>query len=181
MERLVTNLLEVTRLESGGLVVKREWLPVQELIGSALEHLKHRLAGRDVQINLPPQLPLIHVDGVLMEQALANLLDNVIEHAPEETAVEISVQARRDCVEIEVADRGPGLAPGTEARVFDKFFRAGAGDGGRRGIGLGLAIVRGMVEAHGGSVVAENRPGGGASFRISLPNGQPQPAVDTSG
>jgi two-component system sensor histidine kinase KdpD len=180
MERLVTNLLDMTRLESGALVVKKEWLPLEEVIGSALSHHSRRLSGRDVKIHLPPNAPMVYVDGILIGQVLANLLDNVIEYTPPNSAVEVSAEPLDGVVDIRVSDRGPGLPAGTESRVFDKFFRIRP-DQSRRGIGLGLAIVRGIVEAHGGHVAAENRPGGGAVFRFSLPLSGTPPSLDSSG
>jgi K+-sensing histidine kinase KdpD len=171
MERLITNLLDMTRLESGGLVLKKEWQHLQEVVGSALHHLNGRLREREIKIDLPPDLPLIQFDAVAIEQVLANLIDNAVEYTPANTAIEISARRGEESVTVEIADHGPGLPQGTETRVFDKFFRA---DENRRGIGLGLAIARGIVEAHGGSITAANRRGGGATFRFTLPLvGQP--------
>ncbi len=148
MERLINNLLDMTRMESGGLVLKKEWLPLQEVIGSSLHHLERRLRGRDIRIALRPDLPLIQMDGVSIEQALSNLIDNAIEYTPTESPIEITARAGENQIEIEVADRGPGLPAGTEARVFDKFFRIRPGET-RRGIGLGfLATVRVALLRH---------------------------------
>jgi two-component system sensor histidine kinase KdpD len=183
MERLVGNLLDMTRLESGGLVVKKEWVPLAEVVGSALRRMERRLGDRPVRTDIPPDLPMVHADAVLLEQVLSNLIDNVIEYSPPASPVEISAVSNRDgngSVVIEIADRGPGLPPGTERRVFEKFFRAYPAET-RRGVGLGLAIVRGIVEAHGGNVTAENRAGGGAVFRVSLPASSARAsAIDTS-
>lgn len=179
MDRLINNLLDMTRMESGGLVLKKEWHPLQELVGSALSHLGRRLDGREVKIDIPPDLPLVHADGVGIEQVLANLLDNAAEHTPPGTPILIGARAEEGGVVVEVADRGPGIPPGTEGRVFQKFFRAGP-ERTRRGIGLGLAIAKGIVEAHGGRVTAANRPGGGACFRITLPADTPPPSVDAT-
>jgi two-component system sensor histidine kinase KdpD len=167
MERLINNLLDMTRLEAGGLNLKREWQPLHEIIGSTLHALDHRLRGRDVRLNISADLPLVHVDAAAMEQVVANLLDNILEYTPAGSPIDISARADEREVLTEVADRGPGLPPGTEKRVFEKFFRAAQGPG-RRGIGLGLAICRGIVEAHGGRVFAANRPGGGAAFTFTL-------------
>jgi two-component system sensor histidine kinase KdpD len=180
MERLITNLLDMTRLEAGGLALKREWQPVQEVFGSALRAMERRLHGREVHADLAPDLPLVNIDSGSIEQVLVNLLDNAAEYTPTHTPIEITARATQPEVIIEVADHGPGLPPGTEQRVFEKFFRVRPGEG-RRGIGLGLAICRSIVEAHGGKISAENRPGGGALFRITLPRtGQP-PKVDGTG
>lgn len=180
MDRLIHNLLDMTRLEAGGLELKKEWVPVGEIIGSALRHLESRLRGRPVKTDLPAALPMIQVDAMLFEQVLTNLVDNVIEYTPPDSPLEISARGTGTAVVIEVADRGPGLPAGTESRVFDKFFRAHETEG-RRGIGLGLTIVRGIVEAHGGRVVAANRDGGGAVFRVTLPASAAAPSVDSSG
>ena len=179
MERLITNLLDMTRLESGGLLVRKEWHPLQEIVGSALHHLDRRLRGRAVRTEIPDDLPLVHIDGLSMEQVLVNLIDNAIEYAPSDSPIEITARVNEKEIAIEVADHGPGLPPGTETRVFEKFFRARPTDT-RRGIGLGLAISRGIIEAHGGAIAASNRPGGGAVFTITLPRDATPPKVDAS-
>ena len=168
MERLINNLLDMTRMEAGGMVVKKEWLPLQEVIGSALQHLDRRVRGRQIKVEIPPSDPLVQMDGVLIEQVLINLIDNVLEYTPPDSPIEIDASLNGESVGIEVIDHGPGLPPGTESRVFEKFFRIRPNES-RRGIGLGLAIVRGIVEAHGGTISAANRPGGGAVFRFTLP------------
>ena len=183
MERLITNLLDMTRLEAGGLAVKREWVPIQEVIGSALRHLDRRLRGRDVRTNVPPETPLVSIDAIAIEQVLANLLDNAVEYTPPSSPIEIGVGVREadGSLVVEVLDRGPGLPRGAEGRVFDKFFRAAPVElRGRRGIGLGLAICRGIVEAHGGEISAEHRPGGGAAFRFTLPRAGHPPVTDST-
>jgi len=167
LERLVANLLEMTKLESGALEVKREWVPLEELVGSALNRLEPELEGRPVRLAIPGELPLISADPVLLEQVFFNLLDNATKHTPPGTALEISARAAGGALEVEVSDRGPGLTPGTEARVFEKFFRRARG--GAPGAGLGLSICRAVVEAHGGTISAANRDGGGATFRLALP------------
>lgn len=179
MERLINNLLDMTRLESGGLVLKKEWQPVHEVVGSALRALDRRLRNRPVKINLPADLPLVHIDAVTIEQVLVNLLDNAIEYTPPDSEIEISARAVDQEVTVEIADKGPGLPPGTERQVFDKFFRAA--DAGPRGVGLGLAIARGIVEAHGGKIAAANRSVGGASFTFTIPGSGIPPTVDALG
>jgi two-component system sensor histidine kinase KdpD len=180
MERLITNLLDMTRMEAGGLIVKKEWLPLEEVIGSALQHLERRLSGRPIEVKLPPKTPMVQVDGVLIEQVLTNLIDNVLEYTPPKSPIEISAGNGDGQMKIEIADHGPGLPPGTESRVFDKFFRIRPNES-RRGIGLGLAIVRGIVQAHGGQVSAANRSGGGAVFRFTLPITGTPPLLDSTG
>jgi two-component system sensor histidine kinase KdpD len=178
MERLITNLLDVTRLESGGLHLRREWQPIGELVGAALHRMRHRLGNRPVTVDLPPQLPMAHLDAVSFEQVLANLLDNAAEHTPADSPVEITARAADGRMVLTVADRGHGVPPGTEEQVFRKFFRAYPNaKGGRHGIGLGLAICRGIVEAHGGRITVANRDGGGAAFGIDLPLVDGAPAV----
>jgi len=178
MERLIAKLLDMTRLESGGLALRKEWQPLQEVVGSALHHLDRRLTGRVVRTRLPADLPLVRIDAVAIEQVLVNLLENAVDHTPASAPIEISATAADGEVVVEVADGGPGLPPGSEKRVFEKFYRA-APDG-RRGIGLGLAIGRGIVEAHGGTIAAANRAGGGAEFRFTLPRTDTPPPVDGS-
>ena len=168
MDRLVNNLLDMTRLESGELSVKKEWQPIQEVIGSALHRLAQRLGDRPVTTDVPDDLPMVAIDATLIEQVLMNLLDNAVEYTPSVSAIDIRARHAGGSIEIEVADHGPGLPPGTEDRVFQKFFRA-APPANRRGIGLGLAICRSIVEAHGGSISARNDPGGGAAFRFTIP------------
>ena len=179
MERLIVNLLDMTRLDSGGLALKKEWQTIQEVVGSALHHLAARLDGWEVKIDVPADLPLVHIDSTAVEQVLANLLDNAVEYTPKQSPIEISARINAMGLVVEVADRGPGLPPGTERRIFDKFFRAGSAES-RRGIGLGLAINKGLIEAHGGQITAENRPGGGAVFRFTLPPDGNPPPVDAS-
>ena len=172
LERLVRNLLDMTRLESGALAVKRQWLPLEEIVGSALTRLESQLEGRPVRTDLPADLPLVSVDAILLEQVFVNLLENAAKYTPAGSPVEIVARAGADGrgVAIEVSDRGPGIASGDESRLFEKFFRGrSTGATGSTGAGLGLAICRGVISAHGGTIVAANRPGGGAIFRMTLP------------
>ncbi len=168
MNRLIGNLLDMIRVESGALEVQKELQPLEEVVGVALIRLDDRLRGHPVTVTLPPDLPLVALDAVLMEQVLVNLLENAVKYTPPDTPIEISAVATAGSVRVDVADRGPGLPPGEEGRIFDKFYRA-AGAGTQGGIGLGLTICRGIVTAHGGRIWAENRPGGGAVFRFTLP------------
>lgn len=174
LERLVRNLLDMTRLESGALAVKREWIPLEEVVGSALTRLEPVLAGRPVRTDLPADLPLLSADPILLEQVFVNLLENAAKHTSPGTEVDITARADAGGVVVEVADRGPGIAPGEESRVFEKFFRGK--HVGTSGAGLGLAICRGVVNAHGGTMLAANRAGGaGAIFRVTLPRGSDPP------
>ncbi len=168
LNRLVGNLLDITRLESGAVRVNKQWQPVEEIVGSALRRLDSLLKSFPASVSLPADLPMVKVDGVLIEQVLINLIENAAKYCAPHTPIDISATARNSQVIIEVADRGPGLAAGEESRVFDKFFR-GSAAGNQRGAGLGLAICRSIVEVHGGRMSAENRAGGGAVFRFTIP------------
>lgn len=168
LNRLVGNLLDMTRLESGSVTLRKEWTPLEEVVGTALNRLDRTLCKRQVHVRLPESLPLIPMDGPLMGQVFLNLLENAGKYTPESSPIEIAAAAEGNLVAVEVADRGPGLPPGSEVQIFDKFFRAPR-DRRAAGTGLGLAICRAIVVAHGGTIAAENRPGGGAVFRMKLP------------
>ncbi len=167
MERLVGNILDMVRIESGGMALRREWVPLEEVLGSALVRLEGRLEAREVRTELPEALPLVPVDPVLLEQVLVNLLDNAVKYTPAAAPLDVRARVADRVLEIDVADRGPGIPDGQEERIFEKFQRGGQTGGG--GVGLGLPICRGIVEAHGGTIAAANREGGGAVFRIRLP------------
>jgi two-component system sensor histidine kinase KdpD len=175
LERLVGNLLDMTRLASGALEIKREWVPAEELVGGVLTRLEGALAGREVKTSVAVGLPLLAVDPVLLEQVLVNLVENAIKHTPAGTPIEIGARALPEVVAIDVADRGPGIPEGSEDVIFEKFRRGS--DAGSRGVGLGLAICRGIVEAHRGTIAAANREGGGAVFTIRLPRSDDAPAA----
>ncbi len=177
LNRLVRNLLDMTRLEAGAVEVKKEWQPVEEAVGAALERIDRILGQRRIVTELPAELPLVPFDSVLLQQVLVNLLENAVKYTPPEAEIAVSARGVSDEeVEIEVADRGPGMAPGEETKIFRKFYRAEKGRGG--GVGLGLTICKGIVDAHGGRIWAENRPGGGASFRFTLPIEGTPPSMD---
>jgi two-component system, OmpR family, sensor histidine kinase KdpD len=174
LERLVGNLLDMTRLASGAVDVKREWVPVEELVGGVLTRLEDALSGREVKTSVAAGLPLLSVDPVLFEQVLVNLVENAIKHTPPGTPIEIGARALPEGVAIEVADRGAGIPAGSEEVIFEKFRRGpGAGS---RGFGLGLAICRGIVEAHRGTITVARRDGGGAVFTVFLPSREDVPA-----
>ncbi|MFL5245187.1 MAG: DUF4118 domain-containing protein [Gemmataceae bacterium] len=175
LNNLVGNLLDMTRLEAGALTVQKEWQSVEELVGAVLNRLGRKLAERAIVTRVPADLPLLFVDGVLIQQVLANLLENAEKYSPPNGAIEISASPFGRAVVIKVADHGPGLPPGDEKRVFEKFYRSPAVRS-RSGAGLGLTICRGIVELHGGKIWAENRGEGGAVFAFSLPvEEQPSP------
>jgi two-component system, OmpR family, sensor histidine kinase KdpD len=168
LSRLVSNLLEITKLESGAAHVKKELCPLEEVIGSALSRFERALSERPVTTVLPADLPLIPMDVLLMEQVFINLLENIIKYTPPSSGVEISATVDGTNVRIEVADRGPGISVGDERKIFDKFFRSERQKG-MTGAGLGLAICRAVMDAHGGEISASNRDNGGTAFRVSLP------------
>jgi two-component system sensor histidine kinase KdpD len=155
--------------------VRRDWVPLEEVIGSALARVERQLVGREVTTDLPPALPLVSVDPVLLEHLFVNLLENAAKYTPAGTPIEIRARVSHGAVEVDVADRGAGVPEGDAEPLFEKFTR-GAHPG-VPGAGLGLAICRGIVQAHGGSLAAQNRPGGGALFRLRLPLGAPAPTV----
>ena len=176
LNRLVSNLLEMTRLESGAVQVHKEWQPLEEVVGAALTRLEAQLADRPLTTHLPADLPLVPLDSVLIEQVLINLLDNAIKYTPPGSPIMLSAWATEGAVTVEVADQGPGLPPGDEQRIFEKFYRVRARQR-PSGAGLGLTICRGIVAAHGGHIWAENRPGGGTAFRFTLPLTGTPPSV----
>jgi two-component system, OmpR family, sensor histidine kinase KdpD len=168
LNRLVANLLDMTRLQAGALELRKQWQPVEEVIGASLARLSRQLKDHPVTTHVVPELPFAPLDDLLIQQVLVNLLENAARHTPAGTPVEISARPEGNSIVIEVADRGPGLPSGDPARLFEKFYRAGECKT-RTGTGLGLAICRGIVQLHGGKIQAENRPGGGAVFRLSIP------------
>lgn len=172
LNRLVGNLLDMTRIESGGIRVKKEWELLEEIIGSTLLRLKKRLGQRELNKVLPKDLVLVPMDSVLIEQVLVNLIDNAIKYSPTKSPIELIVELQAEAVVVSVADRGIGIPTGSEERIFDKFYRAAPENVG--GIGLGLAICRSIIIAHDGRIWAENRPNGGSIFRFALPlEGEP--------
>jgi two-component system sensor histidine kinase KdpD len=175
MNRLIGNLLDMIRVESGALQVQKEWQLLEEPVGVALIRLEDRLRDHPVTVSLPPDLPLVPLDEVLIEQVLINLLENAAKYTPPGTPIEITAAALDGMVRVDVADRGPGFEPGEETRIFEKFYRA-SGTTAAGGVGLGLTICRGIVTAHGGKIWADNRPNGGAVFRFTLPLVDPPPA-----
>jgi two-component system sensor histidine kinase KdpD len=171
LNRLIRNLLDMTRLESGAVKLKKEWLALEEVVGAVLNRADSRLKNRDVRANLPSDLPLVPFDAVLIEIALTNLLENALKYGAD--PVEISARIQSGELVVEVTDRGPGIPASEIARVFEKFHRAGR-DAGPGGVGLGLAICRAVIAAHGGRIWARNREQGGAAFCFTLPiDGEP--------
>jgi two-component system sensor histidine kinase KdpD len=167
LNRVVNNLLDMNRLESGFVRPMKEWCDVRELLESSVEIERETLEGREVQLDVPEEMPLALIDHTLIEQAIAKLIANAAGHAPARSPIEIDAGYAGDRLTISVSDRGSGLAPESIERVFEKFYRGEPRKAG--GLGLGLSIARGFVEAHGGTLTTANRDGGGARFTICLP------------
>lgn len=181
LNRLIRNLLDMTRLEAGAVQVHKEWHALEEVVGAVLTRLDDRLRDHPILTHIRADLPLVPLDSVLIEQVLINLLENAIKYTPVGSPVDISANIADEQVVVQIADRGPGIPPGDEERIFDKFYRAqpnprrarGVFDGGG-GVGLGLTVCRGILRAHGGKIWAHNRDGGGAVFQFVLPlEGEP--------
>jgi two-component system, OmpR family, sensor histidine kinase KdpD len=175
LNRLVGNLLDMTRLESGGLRVEKEWQTLEEVIGAALHHLGKRRKEHPIVVNLPSSMPLVPMDIVLIEQVFLNLLENAFKYTPEGTPIELSAESTEDKITVEVADQGPGIVPGDEGKIFEKFYRSNTTSS---GAGLGLTICKGIIEAHRGKISARNRPSGGAIISFTLPLEGKQPSID---
>ncbi len=175
--RLLENILQMSRFESKATVPNMQWHVLEEIVGSALHRTRRELEGHQVDVRLPAGLPLILVDGLLLEQLLGNLLENAARYTPAGTTVTVTAFPEGKWLAISVADTGPGLQPGTEDRIFEKFYRAGGASDTVRGSGLGLAICRAVALAHGGKITASNRPGGGAEFLLRLPLSENAPRV----
>lgn len=171
LNRLVANLLDQTRLESGALKPRLDWCDAGDVINAALEANEEALAGHPLELLIPPDLPLLFADFALLERALANLLLNAATHTAQSCPISLSAGTEDGFIFLCVADRGPGIAPEKKEKLFSKFSR---GDSSRPGgLGLGLSIVRGFVVAQGGEVRCEDRPGGGVQFKILLPHKKP--------
>jgi two-component system sensor histidine kinase KdpD len=179
LNRLVENLLDMSRLESGRLRLKLDWCDVGDMVGVAVSRFERCFAERSLSLNIPSELPLIQADFVLVEQVLANLLDNVCNYTPVGTHVEIAARTLNNDMEITIADNGKGIPSEELERIFEKFYRVpGTATG---GTGLGLSISRGLIEAHNGTLTAENRSGGGTRFIIRLPmTGTPPPVREAA-
>jgi two-component system sensor histidine kinase KdpD len=167
LERIVSNLLEVTLLESGKLKLKKDYYFLPELVGNALKQTEAALQGRAVTCQMPPDPPALQVDGLLIEQVLVNLLENAAKYTPAGSPVAIHANSYGGRVNIVIEDEGSGIPAGEEEKIFDAFHTVAPSM--RKGSGLGLAICRGILQAHGGVIRAENRPQGGAVFTITLP------------
>ena len=172
MSALVSNLLDMARIESGGVKLNLEWQPLEEVIGTALDATRGILKQHRIEVRLPPDLPLVRFDALLIERVLVNLLENAAKYTPAGSTVTIAAEVLADDLSVSVSDNGPGLPIGREDAVFEKFTR-GHRESATPGVGLGLAICRAIIESHGGKILGLNRPGGGASFNFTLPLGHP--------
>jgi two-component system sensor histidine kinase KdpD len=168
LNHLITNLLDVSRIEAGAIRISKQPSDVQDIIGVALEQLGSRSGSRPIKIDMAPELPFVAVDFGLIVQALVNILDNALKYSPPDSPIDISARQAAWQVEVTVADHGAGIPPEDLLRVFDKFYRVHRPDN-VTGTGLGLSISKGIVEAHGGRIAAENRPEGGTIIRLTLP------------
>lgn len=167
---LVANLLDMARLNAGEVTLRREWQPLEEVVGTSIKLLGSALAGHQVKVELPADLPLLDFDAVLIERVLCNLLENAAKYSPPGGAIELRAKQAGDSVEITVADQGPGFPDQRRDDLFKMFVR-GAGTSSQPGSGLGLAICKAIVEAHGGAITADNRAGGGGRVSFTLPKG----------
>jgi len=186
MTGLVTNLLDMARLQEGSMRLNRQWTSIEEVVGSALAACRRVLAGRQIHTRVPPDLPLVQLDAVLVERLFANLFENASKYTPAGSPLVIAASTLEEdgqrYVKVEVQDSGPGLPPGMESRVFEKFTR-GEKESAKPGIGLGLAICQAIAQAHGGKIGASNRTAGdatvrGATFWFMLPAEEAPPFDD---
>jgi len=172
MTGLVSNVLDLMRFESGEIVTRRDWQSLDDLVAMALQSQAERLAQYPVELKIPHELPHVHVDATLVVQVFSNLLDNIVKYTPPGTHVLVAAIVDGSFVRVTVDDDGPGLPPGEPARLFDKFQR-GVEEGTAVGVGLGLAICKAIIVAHGGTIEARRREGGGARFQLTLPATEP--------
>jgi two-component system sensor histidine kinase KdpD len=177
LSELVHKLLDMARLQTGKLVLNKEWQPLEEVVGSSLKAMAGLLGEREIRVELAPDLPPLEFDAVLLERVFCNLLENTAKYAPH-GAIVIKAQVTGETVEVSVADAGPGLPANLRDSAFEPFER---GSHTAAGVGLGLAICRAIVEVHGGSIWAESRAGGGTRMAFTLPLGTPPLLEEESG
>src|SRR5277367_4948567 len=177
MSTLVSNLLDMARIESGEVKLNLQWQPLEEVVGSAMSATREMLKHHLVEVHLPRNLPLVRFDALLIERVLVNLLENASKYTPPGSRITMAAEVVGDQLSVSVSDNGPGLGAGREEAIFQKFTR-GERESATPGVGLGLAICRAIVESHQGKIVASHRPGGGAIFTFTLPLGHPPPAAE---
>lgn len=168
----VSDVLEMTRLHTGPVTLNRQWYPLEELIGAALERCASKLAAHSVAIDIPPDMPMVRVDGVLIEKLFVNLIENAAKYTPTGAHIRIAACHSNDRISVTIEDDGPGLPGGLEEQLFEKFARAEK-EGAHSGSGLGLSICRAIAQLHGMTICGQNRPAGGAQFVVSMPYQQP--------
>jgi two-component system sensor histidine kinase KdpD len=176
LQRLVSNLLDLARIQAEGVKLHMEWHPLSEIVGSALARSAAALKPRKIVTDLPPGLPLVEVDAVLIERVLINLLDNAAKYTPPDSTILIRGRQSDDSVYLAVEDDGPGLPPGDPEDLFESFMR-GRKESSIAGVGLGLALCRRIIAAHGGVIAAKSREPHGALFEVRLPLRDP-PGLD---
>lgn len=177
LSRIVTNLLDLSRMESGALRPERGWYDLGALVDDVVGRHRSQASAHEVRTSVPDDLPPVPLDYVEIDEVLSNLIENALRHTPAGTHIEVSARVEASEAVIEVADDGPGIAPAALPHVFDPFVRLSAVRGKKSGIGLGLAVARGLVEAHGGHLGARPRTGGGVVFRFTLPLEAPVAAL----
>jgi two-component system sensor histidine kinase KdpD len=173
LNRLVGNLLDLSRIQAGSLVPKRGWYDLSALVDDVLGRLRFATSRHRLVVGLEAELPPVFLDYVFIDEVLANLIENAAKYTPPGSEIAIRATRDNDEVRVEVADTGPGIPPEALPRLFEPFYRVQREGQVARGTGLGLAVVKGLVEAHGGHILAQNREGGGASFVFTLPLDQP--------
>lgn len=169
LSTLVENVLSLTRLESGRLKLEKQPEAVEEIVAEAVSRVKRRAGKHTINIDIPGELFMVPMDGMLIEQVLVNLLDNAIQHTPEEAGIRIAVRREGTLAVFEVCDQGLGIPAEDMSRLFERFYTRQQTGSERKGAGIGLSICKSIVEAHGGEIAAQNDPAGGAVFRFTLP------------
>ncbi|WP_437221887.1 DUF4118 domain-containing protein [Planctomicrobium sp. SH661] len=177
LDRLLENILQMSKLDAGAATPHLQWHLLEEIVGSALRRTQQELHQHPVQLNIPDDLPLIFVDGLLLEQVFVNLLENEARHTPAGTGIHISAVPENDVIRISVSDTGPGIPAGAEEKIFNRFYRAFPAADSGRGSGLGLAICRAIITSHGGTITAASVPESGAEFIIRLPLRKDAPRI----
>lgn len=169
LNKLVNNVLQIIRLEYGSIRIAKKHHQVEDIIGSAFNKLEQLLDSKPVAMKVPQPMPMVPLDSILIEQVLTNLIENAVKFTPKTSPIEITVQHNKKTLTVNVADYGPGIQNNDTARIFDKFYRGQKPETSGSGIGLGLAICKSIIQAHGGSIWAYNREEGGAIFSFTLP------------
>lgn len=180
LDRLVTNLLDMSRVDAGGLRADAEPYPLEDLVRTTLRRLRPQVDGRSIEVNIAPDLPLVYVDPTFMDQILTNVLGNAVKYAPSSAAIQVEAGSSDDpgFVRLRVEDGGPGVPDEALPHLFDKFYRVPRrNEGARRGTGLGLAVVRGLTETMGGRIHARRSSLGGLALDIDLPEAPPHPGA----